>query len=495
MNTATIHMPDVITKDLALGKCASGRRIVLSSNYLLGHGFLPDVRTEQVASNDGIRITCNPNGATKIYKRSYKQRRANPTEAQVDLRNQTLINSVFPSYTERAHIAISAGEIFMRPLPNLTFSIRETLKKANSLEAFVAMTSGVDVHCLNSTGFNVSSVLEYRPNEKRDYNKKIGKWNDKTESGALCVTANSTPRLLISQDVMRVDWQDVEKRLQDAPPVALLHMSLQCDDFSNIKANSLKDRDINNLQTSMDMVFDAVDMVKTVRPGCIMLEQVPGFGKSDIGKAFAVRLRRLGYHITETVMEGREHGGLTLRKRYYLVASLWPGFTAPAPEPVSTTAIWPIITPYLDGCRDVSHTRALAKGLETGRARIIDKSSAVSPTLLKSQSHDASDNIVIFDGERYLMPSVELLQCLQGIPDDFNLDVTSKDLAIEVIGQSVDYPMHHRLSQAVHEHLVQNIGAHTAVNISPEPSFHTPQASTILMPKSGDLHTQQAFLF
>lgn len=485
--TAQAFAPDVITKELAFAKRGDQRKIRLSTNFLPLMGFEPGQRhsVEVLGFDKGIRIAFDANGKQKVYQREYKTRRNNPFEAVVEIGAQNIIDAAMPSYAERMHFTMRPGEIIIRPLENRTFSIRRSLKASdNPFAAFVAMTSGVDIHCLRNTGFTIDSVLEYRPHEARDK-------NDLTETGALNAIANSSPRVLINEDISRVSWERVQDLMQGGPQISVLHISLQCDEFSNVKSQSLKEKALADLSTTHDLVYDALRCVETVRPACVMLENVPGFSTAPEGQLFKTKLRKFGYHVAEAVMKAPDHGGKTRRERYYLVASVFPGFEMPAPQERRASPLWAEIEPFLAGCRDISHTKSLQDGLTTGRSRLLKPDSLYSPTLLKSQCRQAKDSLYVAmpDG-RYLMPSLDLQRFLNGIPDDFSLDCVSESIGSEIVGQSIEYPMHHAICKQLHAHIADNVGGHTVVSIARE----SKAASVLLPTETGLAARQMSFL-
>lgn len=452
-------VPEVVTKDLAVGHRGDRRRVVLSSNFLRMFGFEPGVRhsVEPLPGLGGLRLACDPAGSQQVYERSYASRRNNPFEAQVHLENQALLDAGLPGYTERVHFELRQGEVLIRPLANRTFGIRRKMANVRDLAAFVAMTSGVDVRCLADCGFRIDSVLEYRPREKRDQ-------ADLTETGALNVLANARPRVLINEDISKLDMATVERLMADGPPVSVLHLSLQCDDFSTLKSAKAKAAAVESLETSADLVYDGLRLIETVRPAVVMVEQVAGFATSPEGRLLAVKLGKWGYHVSGAVLDARDHGGLTSRARYYLVASVWPGFEMPAATP-RQGGVWPVVESYLAGCRDVSHTKAVADGVATGRIRLITPESAHAPTVTKSQARQTKDSVYVKVGGRYYLPSQALLARLNGLPADFSLDLVNSEVAAEIVGQSVDVPMHEAVARAVRQHIEQNAGRAAVVNV------------------------------
>lgn len=459
---ASAYVPEVVTKELAISNRDNKRRIVLSTNFLKLMGWEQGVRHDVIPMNyDGLEINYNPRGNQMVYQRRYNSRKNNPFETQIDIGNQSIIDSGIPKYTERLHFEMRRGKIIIRPLKNQTFTIRKSFAERASTDfaAFIAMTAGVDVRCLMDCGFKIDSVLEYRPQEKRDK-------TDLTETGAINVLANAHPRLLLNEDISKVDMRMVDRLMSEGPPIALLHLSLQCDDFSNLKNSKAKLSSIESLDTSVDLLYDGLRLIETVRPAAVILEQVPNFSTSAEGRLFAIKLRKWGYYVTEGMLNGIEQGGLTNRTRYYLVASVWPNFEMPQPLTGDNgNKLWDLVEQHLHECRDVSHTNSVMEGIATGRLRPLNSQSKFCPTITKSQNRQAKDSVYIEKGGKHYLPTVELLSKLQSIPSDFNYQSVGETIASEIIGQGIDYAMHERLTSSVYQHIKMNAGNRLMMNI------------------------------
>lgn len=453
MSQLRFSCPEVITKELKILNVDGRRKVRISSNWLPLVGFEPGIRHSITTSGDlsGMTLKVDSNGRQKVYQRSYKQRKNNPLETVVEIGAQSLLDRAFPLYTERVHFTMRNGEIVIRPLVNRTFSIRKgLLGYKGALSAMVAMTAGIDVHCIEQCGFEVEAVLEHRPPEKRDR-------LDLTETGALNVLANSSPRILLNEDISTIDFKRVESLLEDRPPIAMMHISLQCDEFSTAKSNSLKARAIQDLSTSRDLVYDALRLIETVRPACVLLEQVRGFSNSLEGELFVTKLRKWGYHVTESILKASKMGGLTHRERYYVVASVYPEFKMPDSKCEESIGVWDEISQYLQDCREVTENKAVQDGIAFGRARLIKPGDLVAPTVLKSQPRQTKDSVYIQDAAgRIFYPTEDVLRKLNGFPETICLRSTSMEVGAEIIGQSIDYPMHHAVVAAVHKHLTEN---------------------------------------
>ncbi|MGP1715647.1 MAG: DNA cytosine methyltransferase [Methylophilus sp.] len=459
---ARAFVPDIATKELAMSHKANGRNIVLSSNFLRMYGFEPGVRhsvTPLDGVMSGLALECTPTGKQKVYERSYTSRRNNAFESQIHIQDQSVINRAIPGYTERLHFEIRHGRILVRPLRNETFSIRKKLfESKDQLNAFVAMTGGIDVRCLMDCGFTIDSVLEYRPPEGRDT-------VDLSETGVLNVLANSAPRVLYNEDISKISMATVDRLVNEGPVISTLHISLQCDDFSNCKASSLKALALEDLSTSADLVYDALRLVETVRPATIIMEQVANFSTSNEGRLFITKLRKWGYHVSESICSAPEFGGYTKRKRYYVVASVWPGFIMPESGHGKNEPLWNVVSRHLQDCRDVTHTNSVQEGIKTNRIRLIKKDSELAPTILKSQDRQAKDSVYINIDDRFYLPSLPLLAALNGIPADFDFNSVGRSIQSEQIGQSIEVPMHEAICGAVRDHILSNVGKFSMVNI------------------------------
>lgn len=183
---ASVNVPELITKELAIVRLGEQRKVRLSTNFLPLMGFEPGLRhsVEVLPGSEGLRLAFDPAGRQKVYRRRYAKRKNNPYEAQIEVSNKQLLNAAFPGWTERIHCTMRHGEILIRPLANRTFSIRRGLSRAaDPFAAMVAMSSGIDAHTLSAAGFRIVAGLDYRPQEARDK-------RDLTESGVLTFLEN-----------------------------------------------------------------------------------------------------------------------------------------------------------------------------------------------------------------------------------------------------------------------------------------------------------------
>ena len=456
-NKLNINIPKVATKQLKLQNCNAGRKLVVSTNWLVLFGFeaYSRVKEELIGKGKGIKITLvdkDESKTKKVYTREYKSRKNNPLETMLDIRSQTLINDAFPEDTQTVHIQFTYGEILITPMDNRKAAAIKQFKKSNN-ECFVACSSGVDAVYMVKKGFKIETLLEYRPNEKRDK-------NDMSETGALNAIANVEVKHLINEDIMNLDIEKIAK-LCTKSNYTNATFSIQCDEFSNVKANSLKDSALDDGTTSLDMVIDAISIISKFNFPTLTVENVPNFFISDAGKILISRLKRFGYKVFWDKFDARDYGGLTSRVRGYLFATMLPGnFEMPKPTNKNNIPIWDLLNfdeRIASGeLRDVTHTSSLQDGLKTGRARLITRKSPFSGTILKSQNRQAKDSIFIHDeiNEKYYFTSNKLLSELMGIEMDFS--AVGGTIESEIIGQSIEVPLHEQLLDSINKHIIES---------------------------------------
>lgn len=452
MFQSSLHIPDSITKVLKLTGTGDNRKIRVSSNFLPLYNFDIGDRINVAPlskAKGGIRVSLKTDGPQKIYHRTYKHRKNNPMEAVLELSSKEIMDTI-PNHVSRIHVEMRRGGINITPIQELGFSVQSYLKKLrNPMQMFAALSSGVDIHSAQRLGFEIKGIVEYRPQEKRDK-------ADLTETGVLTAIANNPIGHVFNEDIYSLDWNRVAE-LIEMPHVPVMHASLQCDHFSNVCPASVAES--YSLETTRDMFIPLLDGVKRLKPGVLVIEQVEGFQKSTEWRLLTMQLERLGYFVDYKTLDARKQDGINSRKRMYAVCSIFPNFEFPENLEPNEKCIWDkYIAPHLVGCRDVTHSKSIQDGARVGRLRTIKRGKPYSPTPIKSQERMAKDTLVIEDDGRYFMPTEALLKSILSIPKEFDTNIVGKVISTEIVGQSIDYHMHHRVLESVKEHLMLNLG-------------------------------------
>ncbi|WP_210467365.1 DNA cytosine methyltransferase [Vibrio crassostreae] len=470
--TITAQAPDnVFTKRLKITKYSDGRRKVqLSSNILAMIGFEKGTKVveQNLGWGFGYMVHLSEQmplirNVKRIYSREYKTKRNNPFELTFETTSKAILNSI-PDDCDYVHVTLSQGKMRFLPLINkVGLRLKNMMQSKDPFSIFSACTSGIDAHAAASEGFTVDHILEYRPNEKRDKNR------DLSETGALSVLANLDVKNVFNEDIEKVDV-DILDAYYRINPSSLFTISLQCCEFSSLKSKKSREMSFDEGTSTLDMAYDGLRIIDKLQPPAILMEQVEGFVGSDIFKMWDLRLRKWGYRTFYKVIDARDHGGLSPRKRLFHFATTLPvSFDFPEEMQRNVEPIWnhhidkylgePRATVergkkhlYLGELRDVTHSESIRKGDECGRLRVVDQSSIHFPALTKSQRRMAKDSLYIKYKDRYLMPSLELEAEIMGLPLDFNLSINNQDTTSEILGQAVDWPVYKSIIQKVKQH-------------------------------------------
>ncbi|HGK7311096.1 DNA cytosine methyltransferase [Aeromonas caviae] len=464
--TPHFSQPDLITKQLAFNRVGDRRKVRLSTNFLPVMGFQPgqglNVRPLGYQRGFAVELAGGEKATHQVHQRRYSSRSLNnPLESLVEFSSQHMLDQCFPRHTERFHVEMRPGRVVFSPLANRAFSIINKFKRSSPWRAFVGLTGGVDIHVMESLGWTAEIVLEHRPMESRD--RAAGR--NLSEVHALNVLHNANPRILLCEDIHHLEIDRLARLLDQSPPIALAHYSLGCDDHSTAKSPQAKAESLQDLSTMLDMVYPCLRQIEAIEPVVVVVENVRGFATSAAGVMMTTVLRRMGYHISETVQSGLGFGAKQGRTRYYLVASLFPGYTPPAETGAQPQRLWPLIARHLSDCQDITHTQLVRNRELTDRnvTPYLTVDSTRCPTVLKSQDRGIKDGIYIQHEGRVYKPSVALLQELMSIPSDFDVSWMAKEQATETLGQSVDYLLHHAVMQSVTAHIEANCGRHTLI--------------------------------
>ena len=465
MTTFAPSRPETVTKNLAFNNVGGRRKVRLSTNFLPLLGFANGDRLaieEPTKPHQGFTARRDLFGTHQVHSRRYNHKRTNnPHEALVEFASQELLDRAFPSYTERFHVEMRHGQIHFRPIANRAAQIINRLRKTSPWNAFVALTGGVDVHLIDRMGWKTEVVLEHRPQEARD----IASGSNKTETNALNCLQNAAPKIVINEDMYHVDVDRLAKTIERTTVISTAVFSLQCDDFSQSKSKADKARSLDELSTTVDQVYPALRQINAIKPAVVVVENVPGFRDHGAGQILRTSLRRMGYHVEDMVLDARDFGGLQSRRRFYLVASVWPGYAVPAPQPRSTDSIWNLVEPHLANCRDVTDSATMKARRNSDRhfPAFITPDSTHCPTVLKSQNRGTKDAVYIQHEGRILAPPAALIQQLMSIPASFDVSWMSKEMEMEALGQSLDGKLHEAVLASVKAHITANTGRHTLV--------------------------------
>lgn len=341
----SVNVPDIATKQLQFRHKGAKRILTVSSNLLNLFGFHKGdaVIERSLGKNKGLVVErvqdlFSAPKVKKVYGRTYKHRRNNPFEHLIEVSSQKLIDEAFPHECSRVHVLFEQGRVTITPIFTVAEKAAANAERANPKSVFAALTSGVDLHCMQSSGYAISAVLEWRPQEARDK-------TDLTETGALAALANSGPiYALFNEDVTSCVLDVIATTMAKNPPM-IFHASPQCDDHSPLKAKALKERDMEAATSTADMIIDLLQIIERVSPPIVVFENVVGMINSAAYEIASLRLRRWGYVRHEHVGDARDYGAdsphqddIEVEKR---LSTATPATISAMPTSAAMSSFWP----------------------------------------------------------------------------------------------------------------------------------------------------------
>lgn len=329
------------------------------------------------------------------------------------------------------------------------------------LDTFLALSSGVDGVCLESEGFSIDSLLEWCPPEARDYKRTpLGVvHHDKTELGAICAAINcKSLKKVFNEDIFKFKLERVRKYIKQES-YGLFHISLECSDFSNAKNDADKQRHMESLETSRDMIFPLMDLLSDFEnpPQTVLLENVTNFQNSIESKLLTYFLQNMGYTVHSRIIDAKKNNGYTMRKRCYMFATVLNETFTFAEDVVSRTKnAWvDIIKNNMHMLKDTTHTKSVQLAITSGRLRAVNEGDEVVPTIMRSQDRGLKDAVYIHINGRYYKPNVDMLKMLMSIDGElYDTSLFSNECTTQFIGQSVDIAMHEPLLKQVKRHIL-----------------------------------------
>lgn len=91
-----------------------------------------------------------------------------------------------------------------------------------------------------------------------------------------------------------------------------------CQGFSTMRTKNGTQR---NRDSRNDLIFDVLRLVRSMRPKCVMLENVPGLAENRRYVAFCKGLKSQGYHVTSDILNTVDFGVPQKRRRLVVLAS------------------------------------------------------------------------------------------------------------------------------------------------------------------------------
>ena len=451
------HFPRISTTKIGRNKNAP--RIWLEGSYLLDAGFRPANRIQVEIERGKVTIRLSVDGPRVV---SSKRKGLIPV---LDLNSLDLTEAFGSINTVQVYIC--AGEITLTPSQT---ELLRTTRCRNGKEGSLYSGGGLLTEAARLAGYEPAFALEVNPQYADIYEK------------------NHHARMF------NLSVEDAP--LDAIPAVELLTMGIPCECYSSARTKDLgtgskRDRSLPpEAHPLSDLTIWAALLIHRLNPATVIIEEAPGYLHSGAGYMMQYFLQRAGYMVHAKVLDPRDYGELTGRRRSVIVAHSGSNFHWPDPSPPTQTFadirddestlqdqyFTAETKPWL-----INHwTSQLAKGNGFTSAQLSDETQSI-PCISKRYMAGQGTGAVV---KHRTLPNtwrwltLNELRKLHRIPDTYELSDDSNILSGEVIGQGVIVSLFRKIIEAtraigtVHA-LVQNTFSD---NVSPEydqPSLHT----------------------
>ena len=394
------------TSVLSIGENKGCKRIWQENNVLDIAGFHIGEPIRITYSSQAIRITPDVQGDHKVSKK-----RNVPV---IDI-NNSKVGQVF-DLCRKVQVIVKFGEITIRR----TYTDNQIALRLNDDSvAGVFAGGGLLDQAAKQAG--------YKPKWAIEINEKYADIWQSNHKGTMhnCSIADIDLDLLES--------------------VSLLVAGIPCEPFSIARQNQ-HDQDFHeNENLAMFILF----VIKKINPRTIILEEVPQFVNSQIGKATIKTLKEMGYNVECKLIKGTDHGELMVRKRVAIVATTPPQEPRFPAENQIPRRMGEVLLDVDDSRSEWVHidekqwlkkhwAEQIAKGNNFVSQVITAESDSIGAITRRYFAQQGSNPIVAHptkpDVYRWL--SIVEVKRLIGLPDDYDLGDT-KTLAGEVMGQGV----------------------------------------------------------
>jgi DNA (cytosine-5)-methyltransferase 1 len=191
-------------------------------------------------------------------------------------------------------------------------------------------------------------------------------------------------------DVFLGDFRKIDP--SELPPFQILAAGIPCSEHSNQGRAKKGLAGRPELGELGDLYIPVLALVAARMPLACVFENVPLFGSSLAGATMVANLRRLGYHVTETIVEANaQWGEPTTRNRWVCVATLQPGFEIVPPGEAFAGTVGQFFDAPEDtrDREDAERIAVTVEGLRVHNARHAEKGNGFAMTVLDGSERAA----------------------------------------------------------------------------------------------------------
>jgi DNA (cytosine-5)-methyltransferase 1 len=408
------------------------KRVWLESNRLLDTDFVPSTPIE-VDIQKG-KVTLKPSA---LGKHHVSQKRGKPI---IDINNKK-ITEAFDGCM-MVSIRIYSNKIVIMQLDEEKQQQRAKAKAENPVTMGEFFAGGGTLHsAFAQEGFQSKFAVDIED----DYLETL--------------EANFPDTLTINAPIQDINWKGL-------PEVDVLLAGIPCECFSasGVTSKNANGKASKEAGDTGSLGYYVLEAIRAIRPGVVVIEEVPNFKNSMMADIVRSVLTNAGYFISENVIQGDNFGGLTKRSRFVLVASMKEGVEIPLGNGAIKKTVESILEIPLDEREWLTEENSASiatfkrreqeakdKGNGFRMADCLPSDTCGVATVTKGYYKRRLTDPILkqhSSKEAYSFFTPRELARINGLPDSYILP-TSKTRAGEIIGQGVSVDAFAEVARAI----------------------------------------------
>lgn len=303
-------MKNRITSYVKVGANKGQRRIWLESKRLEENGFAPGEAFRTILDIDAKTLTLEIDlfGDRRVCSRKRKLKTGTSTNSIVDLCSSELTD--FVGDYDRVRVDYFDSRIVVTLHHEDVARIERESRLKRSVAAGEIHTGTL------CAGAGISTAAVHDGLMRAGLNSKCN-WMVDSDQRYLEIADRNNHAVTPETQFFVGTVEELESDL--LTPVDLLNVSLPCDIHASC-GKAKKGLKVAEQDSSITSVFGLISVLRAVNPSIVVSENVVEASSSTAYMMIRAELRRLGYVISESILDEQHGGALETRRRYWFVA-------------------------------------------------------------------------------------------------------------------------------------------------------------------------------
>ncbi|RXZ78129.1 DNA cytosine methyltransferase [Paenibacillaceae bacterium] len=284
----------------------NGQRIYIDRSALTQAGFGPGQRFDTVSDPDNnlIEFKIHNTGSNKVSKKTRKK-----SIVPVIDKSGHEIRSALEGCDE-IKITFFNERVLIKGIKKTAATIKENEITNEKLKSITFCAgAGISTESMKQAGFDEVAAVEWNPKEGSE---------DKFSN---IYSVNHPDSVMFNLPMQMLSGTDL-------PYADVWLATLDCTDYS--KASNGTKKEYHTMHLYMHLMRLFWERRKEDRPSAILIENVPEFEKTA-GNSLKLCFEEEGFFMKMGKLNSLDYGSRTKRERFFMVASVYEGFSFPTP--------------------------------------------------------------------------------------------------------------------------------------------------------------------